>query len=79
MSANALFATIEKARRFFGNGQTANCAGSSLSVLSRETVLGVGISTCILVPELSDSILIVPDNWRVRSRMPRIPTPEPRD
>jgi hypothetical protein len=60
------------------NCQTAVCTGSSLPVLSRETVLGVGITTWTLVPDPPDSILIVPDNWRIRSRMPRIPTTEPR-
>lgn len=51
----------------------------------------VGIGTClaggavhgkvtkILVPELSDSILISPLNWRTRSCIPLIPTPVPCD
>src|SRR5271166_1571323 len=61
------------------NHQTAVCSGSSLLVLARGAVVGVGMTTRIRVPESPDSMLIVPENCRTLSRMPRIPTPEPFD
>jgi hypothetical protein len=59
--------------------QTAVCAGSSILVLSRDSCFAIGITACMRVPELWDSILNVPESWRTRSRMPRNPTPEPFD
>jgi hypothetical protein len=41
--------------------------------------LAMGIITKTAVPALPDSILISPWNWRKRSRIPLIPTPERSD
>jgi hypothetical protein len=45
-----------------------------------ETVpIGIGIAAETVVPEPLDSIFSSPLNRRSRSRVPPIPTPEPRD
>jgi len=49
------------------------------SWVRNEAALTAGIVTEILVPELLESMFNSPWNWRTRSRMPRTPTPRPRD
>jgi hypothetical protein len=54
-------------------------AARSRSLSVERVSAGIGMLTITEVPGPFDSIFISPWNWRIRSRIPIIPTPEPRD
>src|SRR5215469_10180683 len=64
---------------YYNVAQCVCQAGSVATTCCANACFGMGISARIAVPRLLDSIFSLPRKCRSRSRIPRIPTPEPLD